>query len=102
MEDYEYESSGHVMYDAVVNIRKHEDENELEKMTGYKMKIVEEAGDKLIDMLRATNPWKGEYCGREDCWLCQGDLHAPLHWLQQHLDAMLAAAGDRGRKLMKW
>ena len=32
MEDYEYESSGDVMYDAVVNIRKNEDENELEKM----------------------------------------------------------------------
>ena len=34
------------------------------------MKVVEEAGDKLIDMLRSTNPWKGEHCGREDCWLC--------------------------------
>ena len=35
------------------------------------MKVVEEAGDKLVDMLRATNPWRGENCGRDDCWLCQ-------------------------------
>ena len=51
--------------------RLRECENNLENMTGYKLKIVEEAGDKLIDMLRTTNPWKGEYCGREDCWPCQ-------------------------------
>ena len=30
--------------------------------TGYKLKIVEEVGDKLIDILRTTTPWKGEQC----------------------------------------
>ena len=50
--------------------RLREAENDLNKLTGYRMKIVEEAGDKLIDMLRSTNPWKGEHCGRDDCWLC--------------------------------
>ena len=50
--------------------RLREAENEMNKLTSYRMKVVEEAGDKLVDMLRSTNPWKGEHCGRADCWLC--------------------------------
>ena len=50
--------------------RLREAESNLNMLTGYRMKVVEEAGEKLIDMLRSTNPWKGEHCGREDCWLC--------------------------------
>ena len=42
----------------------------LEKTTGYRMKIVEEGGEKIMDILHTSNPWKGEDCGRDKCLLC--------------------------------
>ena len=43
----------------------------LEKTTGYKMKIVERAGDSLENLLHRSNPWAGADCGREMCLLCE-------------------------------
>ena len=42
----------------------------MERVTGYRVKIVEEAGEKIMDILHTSNPWKGSECGREKCWLC--------------------------------
>ena len=44
--------------------RMREAEEELGKQTGYKIKIVERAGTKIIDLLHKTNPWQGEDCKR--------------------------------------
>ena len=46
-------------------------EENMEKNTGYRIKIVEEAGEKILDILHSSNPWKGEICGRSNCWLCE-------------------------------
>ena len=48
-----------------------ETENDMEKITGYRLKIVEEAGEKIVDILHSSNPWKGEDCGRQGCLLCK-------------------------------
>jgi hypothetical protein len=42
----------------------------LQGMTGYKLKIVEKGGTKLVDLLHKANPWAGQPCGRERCLLC--------------------------------
>ena len=47
-----------------------EAEKEMEKQTGIRVKIVEKAGTKLIDMLHKADPWQGKDCGRELCLLC--------------------------------
>ena len=47
-----------------------QNEEHLEKITGYRMKIVERSGTKLEDILTSSNPWIGEDCGREGCLLC--------------------------------
>ena len=49
-------------------------EYELEKIVGYRLKIVERAGDKLQDLLTTSNPWKGELCERQGCMLCETKL----------------------------
>ena len=43
----------------------------MERTTGYKVKVVEESGEKIKDILHTANPWKGEDCGREKCLLCR-------------------------------
>ena len=48
-----------------------ESEENMEKLSGFKIKIVEEAGEKIMDILHSSNPWRGENCGREGCWLCE-------------------------------
>ena len=40
-------------------------------MTGYRMKVVEQAGRKISELLHSSNPWRGQDCGREDCWPCK-------------------------------
>ena len=42
----------------------------MEKATGYRLKVVEEGGEKVVDILHSSNPWRGEDCGRERCLLC--------------------------------
>ena len=48
-----------------------EKENELEKLTGYRVKIVEKAGDPLERIIVKSNPWSGQDCERGGCFLCQ-------------------------------
>ena len=45
-------------------------ESELGLQTGVRIKIVERAGTKLMDLLHKADPWKGIDCGREQCFLC--------------------------------
>ena len=44
-------------------------EEKLCSITGYRLKVVEKAGDKLEDLLAKSNPWQGMDCGREACLL---------------------------------
>ena len=50
--------------------RMRESEEKMEGLTGYKLKIVERAGMKIVDLLHASNPWRGQNCERKDCLLC--------------------------------
>ena len=45
--------------------RLRENEEKMESMSGYRMKIVERGGSKLVDILHKANPWAGEDCQRE-------------------------------------
>ena len=47
-----------------------EAEEEQGKQTGYKIKIVERAGTKIVDMLHKNNAWQGEDCRRPGCLMC--------------------------------
>ena len=47
-----------------------ENEENLVKLTGSKVKIVERTGTKIQDLLTRSNPWKGHDCQRENCLLC--------------------------------
>ena len=49
----------------------------LEKTKGYKMKIVERAGDSLEGLLHKSNPWSGADCAREKCLLCETKTSNP-------------------------
>ena len=51
-------------------MRLRENEERMEKLTGYRLKIVEKGGTKLVDILHKSNPWAGEDCMRKDCLLC--------------------------------
>ena len=48
-----------------------EAENMLGRSTGSKLKIVERCGNKLMDILTSSDPWRGRDCLREGCLLCQ-------------------------------
>ena len=43
----------------------------LEHLGNLKMKIVEQTGDKIVDLLHRSDPWSNKDCGREDCLLCK-------------------------------
>ena len=51
--------------------RLRESEAQLEKQTGYRIKIVERTGTKIEDLLHRSNPWQGQDCEREGCLLCK-------------------------------
>ena len=51
--------------------RLREVEERLGETTGYRIKFVEKVGEKLVDILCQSNPWKGNNCLREDCILCE-------------------------------
>ena len=51
--------------------RLREVEERLGESTGYRIKFVEKVGEKLVDLLCQSNPWKGNDCRREDCVLCE-------------------------------
>ena len=38
--------------------------------TGWRIKIVERAGTKIMDILHKSDPWQGEDCERDKCSLC--------------------------------
>ena len=48
-----------------------EKEIELEKVTGFRFKVVERAGTNLEKILHKSNPWAGKDCGRVKCLLCE-------------------------------
>ena len=50
--------------------RLREEESKLEDQTGYRIKIVERTGSRLVDLLHRSNPWQGEDCRRPGCLLC--------------------------------
>ena len=47
-----------------------EKESRLEEITGDKIKIVERGGKRLENILTGSDPWKGQDCGRKNCFLC--------------------------------
>jgi hypothetical protein len=47
-----------------------ENEDKMQEMTGYRLKIVEKGGTKLVDIIHKANPWACQDCGREICLLC--------------------------------
>ena len=55
----------------------------LEKIMGYRLKIVERAGTKLQDLLTSSNPWKGELCERKDCMLCDSKTRSGKNLKQE-------------------
>ena len=42
----------------------------LEKLGNLKIKIVEETGEKLVDLLHRSDAWSNTDCNREDCLIC--------------------------------
>ena len=51
--------------------RLRENEQRMEEMTGYRIKIVERGGKQLVDILHKANPWAGQDCQRDGCLLCR-------------------------------
>ena len=43
----------------------------MEPLLGFKLKVVENAGTSLGQMLSNKNPWAGSKCGRPDCFPCK-------------------------------
>ena len=86
--------------------RMRESEEKMSEITGYKIKIVERGGTKLVDILHKANPWAGQDCNREGCMMCETkrlegkknsqDCRKPMPDMQRQ-----AGQGDRaedGRK----
>ena len=48
-----------------------ETENRFEEMTDYRLKMVEKAEHTVGDILSDGDPWQGQNCTREKCWLCE-------------------------------
>ena len=66
----------HTPYSTLAK-RMREGEEMLVKTTGYKMKIVERAGDSLEGLLHRSNPWSGTDCARDKCLLCETKQNYP-------------------------
>ena len=47
-----------------------ENENNINKLTKNRIKIIERTGTKLQDLLTRSDPWKGSDCQRQNCLLC--------------------------------
>ena len=45
-------------------------ENEIAKLTGEKIRMVERGGTKIKDLLHKSNPWANGLCGRPNCLVC--------------------------------
>ena len=46
---------------------------ELENISCLRIKVVERAGEKVVDVLHKSNPWDDTSCMREDCLFCYGN-----------------------------
>ena len=46
---------------------------DMESISCLRVKIVERAGEKIVDALHKSNPWEDVNCGREDCIFCNGN-----------------------------
>ena len=42
----------------------------LKKLGKFKIKLIERAGNRLIDILHKSNAWRKLYCNRDDCIIC--------------------------------
>ena len=49
-------------------------ENHFEEVTDFRVKMVEKAGIKVGSLLTENDPWSGQDCSRESCWLCDTKL----------------------------
>ena len=47
------------------------EEEKLEGMTGYRLKIVERSGKQVRREFCKSNPWAGSHCQRSNCLVCQ-------------------------------
>ena len=54
--------------ELVTRLRKAE--QEISRITGETIKIVEKAGTMIKRLVHKANPWAGENCGRPDCLVC--------------------------------
>ena len=52
-------------------LRMRESEEKMQDLTGYRIKIVERGGTKLMDILHKANPWAGSDCRRRGCLMFQ-------------------------------
>ena len=43
----------------------------LERLGKFKVKLVERAGNKIVDILHKSNAWSELDCDREDCLICK-------------------------------
>ena len=39
-----------------------QEEETVERITGYRVKVVENVGDKILARLHTSNPWRGDHC----------------------------------------
>ena len=46
---------------------------DLENISCLRIKVVERAGEKVVDVLHKSNPWDDTSCMREDCLFCYGN-----------------------------
>ena len=56
--------------------RVRQSETEMEKLTGYRVKIVERGGCMIKRMVVKTNPWAEGSCGRQECLICRHEKGA--------------------------
>ena len=47
--------------------------NDMENISCLRIKVVERAGEKLVDALHKSNPWEETNCHRDDCLFCNGN-----------------------------
>ena len=49
-------------------------EQRMKEISGWHYKVVERAGDSLVDLLHKADPWAGQDCLRQQCMLCKTKL----------------------------
>ena len=63
--------------------RLRETEIEMEKQSGFRIKIVERTGLKIVDLLHKADPWQGADCQRESCLLCRTKMKTEKNTQQE-------------------